>query len=253
MHKSLHSRDDADRQYVSRKEGGRRQASIEDSVDISMQWLEDYIEKRGGRLITATRNKTNDTRNENNQKTKVARKPTLRTFYATNQRHLIRENVDVSKKRNLKREAISLLIAVQKNTIRTNHIKARLDKTQQNSRCSLCCKRDDTIKHIMSECSKFTQREYKTKHDCVGKVIHWELYKNFNSTIRKNGICTTQNISWKMRRTHSSGVLRCKQITKSRPDNKSNLRSSLLRCGTRPNEWGTQWDDQTTRSYNNQQ
>ena len=41
---------------MSRKEGGRGIASIEDSVDVSIQRLEDYIEKRGGRLITATRN-----------------------------------------------------------------------------------------------------------------------------------------------------------------------------------------------------
>ena len=48
MHKALHSRDDGDRLYVSRKEGGRGLTSIEDSVDASVQRLEDYIEKRGG-------------------------------------------------------------------------------------------------------------------------------------------------------------------------------------------------------------
>ena len=29
----------------------------------------------------------------------------------------------------------------------------------------------------ISECSKVTQEEYKTRHDWVGKVIHWELCK----------------------------------------------------------------------------
>ena len=48
--------------YMSRKRGGRRLASIEDSVDASTQQLDDYIEKRGGRLITATRNNTDNTR-----------------------------------------------------------------------------------------------------------------------------------------------------------------------------------------------
>ena len=38
------------------------------------------------------------------------------------------------RKRNLKRETEFLLIVPQKNTIRTNHIKARIDKTQQNSK-----------------------------------------------------------------------------------------------------------------------
>ena len=33
MDKALHPRDDVDRLYASRKEGGRRLTSIEDSVD----------------------------------------------------------------------------------------------------------------------------------------------------------------------------------------------------------------------------
>ena len=43
LHKVLHPRDDVHRQYVSRKEGGRRLASIEDSVDASIQRLKDFI------------------------------------------------------------------------------------------------------------------------------------------------------------------------------------------------------------------
>ena len=63
--------------------------------------------------------------------------------------------------------------------IRTNHIKARIDKTQQNSKFRLCGDRDETINHIISECSKLAQREYKARHDWVGKVIHWEMCKKF--------------------------------------------------------------------------
>ena len=80
---------------------------------------------------------------------------------------------------NLERETESLPIAAQNNVIRTNHIKARIDKTQKNSKCKLCGDRDKTINHIISECSKFAQQEYKTRHDWVGKVIHWELCNKF--------------------------------------------------------------------------
>ena len=45
MHKALHPRDNIDRLYVSRKEGGRGLASIEDNVDASIQQHKDYIEK----------------------------------------------------------------------------------------------------------------------------------------------------------------------------------------------------------------
>ena len=44
MHKALHPKDNVDRLYVSRKEGGRGLANIEDTVVASIQRLEDYIE-----------------------------------------------------------------------------------------------------------------------------------------------------------------------------------------------------------------
>ena len=45
MHKALHPRDNVDRLYASRKEGGRRLSSIQNSVDASMPRLEDYIKR----------------------------------------------------------------------------------------------------------------------------------------------------------------------------------------------------------------
>ena len=55
MYKAFHSKDEVDRLYVSRKEGGRGLTVIEDGVDASIQRLKDNIEKRGKRLITTTR------------------------------------------------------------------------------------------------------------------------------------------------------------------------------------------------------
>ena len=49
---------------------------------------------------------------------------------------------------NFKRETESLLMTTQNNAIRTNHIKARIDKMQQNSKCSLCGDRDKTNNYI---------------------------------------------------------------------------------------------------------
>ena len=50
--------------------------------------------------------------------------------------------------------------------MKTNNIKARIDKTQQNSKCRLCSDRYETINHIISEF-------------WVGRVIHWEMCKKF--------------------------------------------------------------------------
>ena len=66
----------------------------------------------------------------------------------------------------------------QSNAIGTNHIKARIDKTQQNGKCRQYGARDETINHI-SEYSKLAQKECKARHDWVGKAIHREMCKKF--------------------------------------------------------------------------
>ena len=61
MHKALHPRDDVDRLYLSRKEGGIGLARIKDSMDASIQRLEEYIEKHERGLITIIRNDKDNT------------------------------------------------------------------------------------------------------------------------------------------------------------------------------------------------
>ena len=182
MHKALHPRGDVDRLCVSRKEGGRGLASIEDSVDALIQRLEDYIQKHEGGLISATRF---DTENTMNNRMTITRKQKWEGKQLYGRFKRLINNISQEKtwtwlrKGNLKRETETLLIAAQDNTIRTNHIKARIDKTQQNNKCRLCGDRDETINHIISKCSKLAQREYKARHDWVDKMILWEMCKKF--------------------------------------------------------------------------
>ena len=112
MDKALHHTDDVDRLYVSRKEGRRGLVSIQDRIDASIQRLEDYMKprKRNG--------KKNNFWGILNDKQAI---PHTRAL-------------DVAKKGNIKRETESLLIAAKNNAIRINNIKARIDKTQQNSK-----------------------------------------------------------------------------------------------------------------------
>ena len=142
----------------------------------------DYKEKHKGGLITDIRNDTDNTvtnRMTITRKQKWEQKQLYGRF-----KRLINSFSHVKtwtwlRKGNFKIETESLLIAALNNAIRTNQIKAKIDKTQQNSKCWLCGDRDETINHIVSECSKLTQKEYKTRHDWVGKVIHWGMCKKF--------------------------------------------------------------------------
>ena len=61
IHKAWHPREEVNRLYVSRKERGRGVASNEDSLDASIQRLEDYVEKFERGLITAFRNDADNT------------------------------------------------------------------------------------------------------------------------------------------------------------------------------------------------
>ena len=70
-------------------------------------------------------------------------------------------------------------MAAQNSALRTNHIEARIDKTPQNNKCRIRGDRDETLNHIIIECNKLEQKEYKTRLDWVGKVIHWKMCKKF--------------------------------------------------------------------------
>ena len=67
-------------------------------------------------------------------------------------------------------------MTAQNSAIRSIHIKAWIDKTQENSKYRLYGERDETNNYKISI---LAQKEYKARHDWMGKVIHWEMYKKF--------------------------------------------------------------------------
>ena len=75
----------------------------------------------------------------------------------------------------LKRETESLIVAAQNKSIRANFVKSKIGKSQGDSLCRMCRKVDERIDHIVSGCSKLAQKEYKRRHDNLGKIVHWKL------------------------------------------------------------------------------
>ena len=156
IHKTLYPIDEVDRLYVS-KNKGRRLASIQDSVDASIQRLEDYIQKRGGRLITAS---SKNTENTIINWIKITRKQKRRAKQLYWYLKRLTSEISIGKtwtwlrKGNLKKETESLQIVEQNNTIRTNYVNANIDTIQQNSKCRLCGDRDEVINHIILKDSK---------------------------------------------------------------------------------------------------
>ena len=101
--------------------------------------------KHEGGIITATRN---DTENTMNSLMTITRKQKWEGNQLYGRFKRLINNISHDKtwtwlrKGNFKRERESLLIAAQDNAVRTNHIKAKIDKYR------LCGDRDETINHI---------------------------------------------------------------------------------------------------------
>ena len=84
------------------------------------------------------------------------------------------------KQGNLKRE----IDAAQEQAVRTNVIKAKIDNTQEQSKCRMCREKDETVNHLISECSKMAQREYKRRHDWVGRRVHWDVCRKYGIEVK---------------------------------------------------------------------
>ena len=180
----------------------------EDCQDRRQSWhIHTTTWRHEGGLITAIRNNTYNTIYN---KMTITRKQTWEGKQLYGRFKRVINNISHHKtwtwlrKGNFKREIESLLMAAQNSAIRTNHIKARIDKMQQNNKYRLCGDRDETVNHI-SGSSKLAQKDFKARHDWMGKVIHLEMCKKFKfdhankwymhnlATIQEND---THKLSW---------------------------------------------------------
>ena len=57
----------------------------------------------------------------------------------------------------LKKETEGMITAAQDQALRTNAIKAKVEKQSLSPFCRMCVKKDDSMGHLVGECSKLTQ------------------------------------------------------------------------------------------------
>ena len=85
----------------------------------------------------------------------------------------------------LKRTTEALIMAAQEQAIRTINIKGKIDETQENSKCRLRGKAEESVNHVLSESSKLAQKEYKRPHDWFGTKIHWETCRKYGIEVKE--------------------------------------------------------------------
>lgn len=187
VHRGLHPRSDVDRLYVERGKGGRGLMGIEDTVLYEAHSLKKYTEtsnveliRSGGTMIKSDSSGDKSTYRENQKKDRLGKwhdKPMNGQYLRQTEEQAAPETWKWMQRGSLKRETESLIVAAQDQALRTNYRKARIEKSSNDPKCRLCKEKDETVSHLVSECSKIAQTEYKRRHDKVAAAVHWSLCK----------------------------------------------------------------------------
>ena len=175
---ALHPKSDVDRLYIPRKEGRRGLISIEDCFELAIRGLEVYVHGSEETLIKAARGGKIDgleaasplKRSKKEKRLEDWEEKVLHGQY-------LRQTKEVRSDQcwawlqngDLKMESESLIVAAQNLSTRANLVKAKIDKSHGDSLCRVCGKVNESIDHTVSGCSKLAQKEYKRRHDNLGK------------------------------------------------------------------------------------
>jgi hypothetical protein len=181
LYGALHPKSDVDRLYVDRKDGGRGLFSVEDLVRHEERQLNHYMKNSKESVMKAVYEKVKikERKEPESRIEKWKEKPMHGQFIRQGEEVRAEESWLWMKRGSLKRETESLLAAAQDQAIRTNYRRAKIEKDGSSPVCRMCKQTDETISHIVSECSKLAQTEYKGRHDRVATAVHWSLAKKF--------------------------------------------------------------------------
>ena len=61
----------------------------------------------------------------------------------------------------LKGSTEALICSAQEQALRTNYTRFHIDHTAESSLCRMCGSKGETVAHVVSECGKLAQTEYK--------------------------------------------------------------------------------------------
>ena len=187
INRAFHPQADVDRLYLKRAAGGRGLLSVEDCVNIEVGSPFRYIGESKERLLRFVSDENileeGPTKIEvsEDRMSKYKNKALHGQYETATEQARDPESWGWLKRGILKKETEGLLTAAQDQELRTNSIKNRIDEEDVSPMCRLCGEREETVSHIVAECKKLAQREYKMwRHDKVGQVIHWKLCQKFN-------------------------------------------------------------------------
>ena len=190
MYGTFHPKSDTDRLYLTREKGGRGLISCEGFVrseENNLGWyVKNFEESLNQGVRFADVIDTNDVRSDEVKKLQVYERQQSwkeKVMYGQYDREMP-ESTDAKetwkwlRSAGLKIQTEALLCAAHEQALRTKYIKHDIDKSIESPLCRLCEENGETVSHIVSECKKLAQKEYKRRHDNVARLVQWHYARN---------------------------------------------------------------------------
>ena len=144
MHNALHPKSNVDSLYLPRRDSGRSLLGVKDTVYVASASLQRYVKRSTERLPSSHATLEDDEINEPEVDLKKQKRMERKESWKEKALHgqFLRQTDEVAgdtrwlwlKQGSLKRETESLFLAAQEQAIRTNAIKAYVDKSKEQSK-----------------------------------------------------------------------------------------------------------------------
>ena len=187
INKELHPRSDVARIYVPREKGGRGLISCESCVRREENNLSWYVKNSEEALLgkVGDSNVVNISEAVDPKEYKVNEVKETENEWKQKRMHgrylREKEGIDWDRtwqsiaKGDLKGCTEALICSAQEQALRTNNTRFHIDHTVESPLCRMCGSKGETVAHVVSDCGKLAQTEYKGRHDNVARYIHWQL------------------------------------------------------------------------------
>ncbi len=187
MNGALHTRSSVDRLYIKRKEGGRGLMSVEECVRAEEAGLEEYVLASEEWMLKVVAEEMYGGEGPSEYKKRMDRERKERLREKVIHGKFFRDVEKVADPRSwqwlsggyLDKKKESYICAAQENVLNTRLYGVTKLGQEGDGKCRKCGIDSESVGHLVSACSKLSQREYRKRHDRVGLRVYWELCGNY--------------------------------------------------------------------------
>ena len=191
MNGGFHRQGSVLRLYMKRKEGGRGLISVEECVRLEEKGLCEYVKASKEWMLKevvqmdGVLKEQEESRDDYRERKERERKEGLdeKVFHGK----FFRDTKEVADARS--RNWVSggymavgterYIFAAQEQALGTRWARNIRYKEDVDPMCRVCGKYLETVNHLASGCGELAKKMYVTRHDRMGRRVHWELCKKY--------------------------------------------------------------------------